>query len=283
MTEKKIEGSSFRATVTIDSRNSRLKVQSFEGPGYQEMIDTCKSLAEEEKLGKIIWYLSTEAAPAGTEILQQAGFIQEGKIPGFFKGQDALCNAYFVDPDRAQSAYFEEEQKILDQVRADKVPGKTEAPLPANLTIRTLEEEDAKSLVSLYKAIFESYPSPLFDITYIKQIMRTHVYFMGVFEKGHLIAAGSAEMDLTNRNAEMTDLATRPEARGQGLGTSILQALEEKMIARQIPCLYSLVRAGVPSANRGLYKLGYHYQGKHINNCHIDGNYENMNIWSKKL
>ncbi|KAB2952691.1 putative beta-lysine N-acetyltransferase [Heliorestis acidaminivorans] len=287
--DRKIEGPNYRGLVKLDYINSRLKVLSYEGKGYQDMANACVKLATEEGLGKILWnFLKQQSKESinrelGLEELHEVGFVQEGKIPGFFRGQDALCYAYFVDKERSNSPYIIEEQRILEQAMAISEPGKTEAPLPLGFTLRPLGKEDIMNLVSLYRGVFESYPSPLFDPHYIKDIMNTHVFFVGVFEKGQLLAAGSAEMDLEHRNAEVTDLATKPEARGRGLSGSIIKALEVIMLNRNIACLYSLVRAGEPGANRGLFKLGYQYQGKHINNCHIDGRYENMNIWTKML
>jgi len=35
--------------------------------------------------------------------------------------------------------------------------------------------------------------------------------------------------------------------------------------------------------NKAFYRSGYNYGGRLLNNCHIAGSFENMNIWSKTL
>ena len=47
--------------------------------------------------------------------------------------------------------------------------------------------------------------------------------------------------------------------------------------------LYSLSRAINPSINKVLANLDYKYCGRLVNNCHICGDFEDMNIWVKKL
>lgn len=263
--------------IGLDLTNNRLKVLSVGAADYSKLAEWIKGVAGEKNLGKILF----NSRKDGCLDLESAGFVLEGTIPGFFNGEQAYCYSFFINPARSRSPYLEEEDKILRDVCAKKAPERREAILPPGYILREVREDDVENLVSLYKNVFASYPSPLFDPGYVKEVMKKHVYYLAVFDKGVPVSAGSAEMDLINRNAEITDLATHPHARGLGLITVLMKALETQMRERRFNCLYSLCRAGVPGVNRALYKLGYTFQGRLINNCHIGGRFEDMNIWVK--
>ncbi len=279
MKTKKIFFKGLPIEIGLDFTNNRLKVFSYEAAKYSQLAEWIKGIAKEKNLGKILFNSKED----GCLDLESAGFVLEGTIPGFFNGEQAYCYSFFIDPARSLSAYQEEEDQILKDVRGNKAPAKSEAKLPTGYKLREIREGDVESLVSLYKNVFASYPSPLFNPGYIKEVMKRHVYFLAIFDEDVPVSAGSAEMDLINNNAEITDLATQPRARGLGLATMLMEALEKKMRERQINCLYSLCRAGVPGVNRALYKLDYSFQGRLINNCHIGGRFEDMNIWVKWL
>ncbi|RYD06242.1 hypothetical protein N752_04955 [Desulforamulus aquiferis] len=153
--------------------------------------------------------------------------------------------------------------------------------MPEGYYLREVRENDVNRLVKLYRKVFASYPSPLLNPDYILETMKSQAYFLAVFHNDVPVSAGSAEMDFINQNAEITDLATHPEARGLGLITVIMRGLEREILKRNYKCLYSLCRAGIPGVNRALYKLGYTFRGRLINNCHIGGRFEDMNIWVK--
>lgn len=263
--------------IGLDFTNNRLKVLSVGAADYSKLAEWIKGVAGKKNLGKILF----NSRKDGCLDLESAGFVLEGTIPGYFNGEQAYCYSFFIKPGRSRSPYLEEEDKILRDVCAKRAPERSEAILPPGYILREVREDDVENLVSLYKTVFASYPSPLFNPGYVKEVMKKHVYYLAVFYKDVPVSAGSAEMDLINHNAEITDLATRPHARGLGLITVLMKALEIQMRERQFNCLYSLCRAGVPGVNRALYKLGYSFQGRLINNCHIGGRFEDMNIWAK--
>jgi len=98
-----------------------------------------------------------------------------------------------------------------------------------------------------------------------------------------IVSAASADMDYTNLNAEITDCATYPEYRGQGLLSNLVYSLEQDLTQKGFYTLCSLSRAMNPGINSVLFKHGYKYTGRLISNCHICGGFEDMNIWVKKL
>lgn len=155
--------------------------------------------------------------------------------------------------------------------------------MPEGYTARKICNEHVNELVELYRNTFSSYPSPLLDIEYVHNVMQTHVTFYGVFVGDILVSAASAEVDHRNRNSEITDCATLPEHRGKGLLSNLIMLLEKEMWVQKIAALYSLARAGSYGMNAALCRLGYEYKGRFINNCHIGGRYEDMNLWVKNI
>jgi putative beta-lysine N-acetyltransferase len=135
----------------------------------------------------------------------------------------------------------------------------------------------------LYRKVFPSYPFPIEDPEYIKQTMRTHVQYYAFVSNGQLLALSSAEMDLTQKNVEMTDFATLPPYRGQGLAVQLLKHMETQMAAQGMATAYTIARAVSPGMNITFAKQAYQYNGRLINNTHISGQIESMNVWSKGL
>ncbi len=99
---------------------------------------------------------------------------------------------------------------------------------------RALEHEDAEQLVNLYEKTFKVYPFPIFDEKYIKKTMDENIDYYGAFVGDELVAASSAEKDIENKNAEMTDFATLPERRGKNLILFLLKEMEEEMMAQDL-------------------------------------------------
>lgn len=110
---------------------------------------------------------------------------------------------------------------------------------------------------------------------------RNESIFRLVRENGRLVSAASAEVSWANRHAEMTDCATLPDYRGEGLMAAIFKELGREMLRQGISCLYSLARAASPGMNAVLRRLGYPLRGRMVNNCHIMGQFEDMNLWVK--
>lgn len=274
--KQKIEGAGFRGKVLLDVINSRLKVLNFQGEDMPSFIREITNLAKAKDLSKIIFYVKENYK----QILNDYGFKLEGTIPFFFNGDDCFSFSYFVDSKRGESPYLEKEDVIIQEI-LDSKSEIIKTQLPLGLTIKTAGKEDAEKLVKLYRDIFSTYPSPLLNVVYVKSVIDDTVHFMAVFDGDKIVSAASAEMDKENKNAEITDCATLSKYRGKGLLTNIIVALEKEMWYRNFTCLYSLARAGSCGMNAVLHKLGYSNTGRMINNCHIGGRFEDMNIWAK--
>ncbi|MDK2821144.1 MAG: beta-lysine N6-acetyltransferase [Clostridia bacterium] len=88
-------------------------------------------------------------------------------------------------------------------------------------------------------------------------------------------------LKLKTAAAEISDYATNPDYRGHGLMRILTSAIEDELKRSGIISIYSLARAISRGMNSALYKCGYTYRGKFINNCHICGKFEDMNLWTK--
>lgn len=146
-----------------------------------------------------------------------------------------------------------------------------------------LGEEEADEISEIYKRVFKSYPFPIHDPNYIRKTMREHIRYFGIRANGNLIALSSAEMDVNAANAEMTDFATLPEARGKRTAYYLLRAMEAEMRQTGLKTLYTIARLNSLPMNKTFLKHGYIYSGTLINNTNIDGSIESMNVLYKHI
>ncbi len=262
--------------ILIDRTNERLNVVDYEVHNWEKIVSYLGEAAARNHLGKILLYIRrTDDYP-----MEKYGYMREGVIPGFFLGDDALCYSRFTDFERSQSPNYQQEEELVKKIMIEKKKEGIKV-LPAGYMVCKIRRDQVDDLVKLYRKIFSSYPSPLLNPDYVHNVMQTHVTFYGVFAGDCLVSAASADMDERNLNAEITDCATLSEHRGKGLLSYLITLLEKEMRAKKMGTLYSLARAGSYGMNAALYRLGYEYMGRFINNCHIGGRFEDMNLWVK--
>ena len=156
-------------------------------------------------------------------------------------------------------------------------------PLPGGMLIRRCIPEDAPRMSGIYAEVFPSYPFPVHDPEYLRQTMRENVVYFGVEQHGMLVALSSAEIDPAQKNAEMTDFATLPDLRGQGLARRLLLRMEDCMLRRGLRTLYTIARAASAGMNTVFARCGYHFGGTLVNNTNIAGRIESMNVWYRRL
>ncbi|KUG02774.1 beta-lysine acetyltransferase [hydrocarbon metagenome] len=240
------------------------------------IIQQLKNISSKEKAGKIIAY----AREPEKSSFEEHGFVQEGIIKGYFRGENAFCYSYFSDLQRRYNSRIVEEDKIIENTLSAVYK---ETPLSEfkNYVIRTALTSEAKALAQFLGDNFTSYPTPVHDPVYIKEIMREQALFKIALHHDEIICAASADRKTDLLNAEITDCVTHPDFRGKGLTGHLIHLLEQDLIASGYITLYSLARAISPPINRALRKNGFEYGGRLINNCCIMGNIEDMNIWVK--
>ena len=264
--------------IWIDHTNRRIKVLDYRVGDWEKALLWLDRAAADNQSGKIIFYVRR----SGDYILGQFGYVLEGVIPAFFRGDDALCYSRFTDVERGQNPYNEQEEILLQKIKKEK---RRQSAKKRDIAYRVsrIGPKQVEELVGLYREIFSTYPSPLLNPDHVRKVMQSHVCFYGVFAGERLASAASAEMDMANFNAEITDCATLPQYRGKGFLSQLIMTLEKEMPAKKIGALYSLARAGSYGMNAVLYQLGYDYRGKFMNNCHIGGRFESMNLWVKVI
>ncbi len=274
-----IEAEGYRIRIFFDHYNFRLKILDYEATDYPAMIKRVHWLASENSFEKIFWKASEE----DWRNFLSFGYGLEGIMKYYFNGEDAFVMSRFCTTERIHSADLIEEAELIEKLMA-RPRAYEPPPLPPGYRMTIARPEHIAQLVKLYRGIFQTYPSPLTHPDYIYQTMNRHVLYRVVLnEDGDVVSAASAEIDEKNRNAELTDCATAPSARGQGLMFHLLQALESDLRERNITTSYTLARGTSFGMNLVFYRLGHEYCGRLINNCDIYGQFEDMNIWSKLL
>ncbi|UUZ95170.1 putative beta-lysine N-acetyltransferase [Paenibacillus sp. P25] len=277
MTCTVLRGTDYTMHVFFDPFNRRLRVDDYEG-NADSIANEAYALMKERGLTKAF----IKAKEADWQTFLARGYMLEGVFKGYFRGKPAYSVALYASDERRMSNYWMQEDEILQQVlkreRHSQLP-----ELPPEFRLRPAAEADARALACLYAAVFEVYPTPMFDADYVRKVLVEGTVFYVIDCNGSIVSAASAEMNESYRNAEMTDCATPPEYRKFGFMKLLLAALEQEMKHRRIGCVYSLSRALSYGMNAVFHQLGYGYTGRLTNNCYIFDKLEDMNLWVKAL
>ncbi|MEW6226983.1 MAG: putative beta-lysine N-acetyltransferase [Bacillota bacterium] len=278
-----VVGEGFRVRFVADGFNDRLSVLDFEGE-VKPMVGAILDAARARRgFGKI--FLKTRRD--NWESFISLGFVLEGIIKGFFRGEDAYAMARFLDAERRYSPQLEKENRIIEdllfEIDARRKPETDPRPdgEAREYEAEPAKVEDADGLADLYESVFDTYPTPLNRPEYVAASMQHGAMFKLIRHDGRIVSAASAVVDYENANAEMTDCATLKAFRGRGMMRTLLRSLEQDLARRSIGCLYSIARSTSYGMNLVFHSLGYHYQGRLINHCHIMGQLEDMNLWVK--
>lgn len=262
----------------MDEYNSRIKLMHYNPNDIEGLTRHLEELAQEKDIGKVLIY----ADPKDIESFEQLGFEQEGEISGFFNGEPAVILSRFIDDNR--SMVKDEQKKDAIVELAEQTDTLDEPPkLEPGFSLRHATPDDAKELAELYRIVFKTYPTPIHDPEYIQKCMNNDVYFTVVVHNGKIVSSASADVFTRYNSAEITDCATHPDYRGKGLLSAIIFDLEKRMKEKGVPNLFSLTRAVSTGMNIVISRHGFEYKGRLIQNSHIAGQFEDMNIWVKNL
>ncbi len=237
-------------------------------------------LAKEQGYSKIFAKVPSRA----TQYFQKYDFYKEAYVPRFYQGKTGMyCLSKFLDPDRVDIP-LKDRLEIWKIIQLTKTKEKELEPdNPDHIRIRELSPEDADILTDLYRAVFKTYPFPIFDIDYIRETMHKNVRYFGAFDGDTLVGASSAEINQAEKNAEMTDFAVRPKNRSNNLALLLLLDMENVMRQLNIYLFYTIARALSPGMNITFAKAGYYFGGTLKNNTNINGRIESMNVWYKPI
>ncbi|HDR7295639.1 TPA: putative beta-lysine N-acetyltransferase [Bacillus cytotoxicus] len=259
----------------LDYFNKRVRVDHYTG-NVEYIRQTIEELAKKHSFTKCIIKGKGEHVSAWLSF----GFLLEATIPHYFQGHDAYFLVKYLRNERRNSIEWENEDQILNGVREKRGVDKQ---VPTTFILRKATEDDAEQLANVFGRVFEIYPTPLNQVDYVKQTMKEdtiyYVYELG----GKIVSTASAEMNVKEGNAELTNCATLPEYRKHGFMKSLLVQLEEELRDRAIFCSYTIARSLSFGMNAAFHQLGYTYTGRLANNCYIFDKLEDMNVWVKDL
>ena len=272
---EKIEGS----IIQHGPHNNRIYLMKFNTSDTHSLIAALDDIALENGYGKIFAKIPSSAWNS----FKSADYIKEAVIPGLYKGKtDGFFVAKYFSA-RRQKAPNVEKQLTLFKNAGEKLADNIEPASRANRDIVSCKPSDAEEMSAIYRQVFKSYPFPIQKRTYLKRMMKAGVLYFCIRIEGRIVAIAAAEIDLENKNVEMTDFATIPKLRGEGLASTLLSHMEEKILQRGIQTAYTIARAASHGMNTVFKNNGYNYAGFLKNNSQICGSIQSMTVWYKQL
>lgn len=267
------------AEVVDDPHNRRIKLLG----ATPETFDASEALIRRiRETGDAPRTKLTVYAPAGDEPAWAGrGFREEAVIRGYFPdGGDAHLHARYTDAARAQDPQGSAQDAIVELARG-KEP--VRGVFPVGHALRRADVDDVSTLAAFLRDVFPDYPTSLSD-DHVGDLVHsgTSRFHVVVDERGALLACASAEIDRERRNAEITDCATRPEARGRGLMVVLIRSFEDALPREEgIVDLYTIARADEVGMSCAFARAGYAWTGRLTNNCRMPTGFESMNVWCR--
>jgi putative beta-lysine N-acetyltransferase len=271
-----IKEDSFYMEAALDHFNERIRIDYYLGD-VLELVSKVETLAAQYQYTKMI----IKARQEHVYSFLQVGYMIEAALRGYFQGSDGLFVTKYRDQNRRNSSYWEKEDSILQAILQTKTFN--EKMVPEGYTLRKATKEDSKNLAELYGKVFQIYPTPLNEADYVEKTIEEGTLYCVYEKEGELVSAASAEIDFSQRNAELMNCATLEEHRKHGLMKVLLKQLEEELRERSVYCAYTIARSLSYGMNAAFYQLGYTYTGRLTNNCYIFDKQEDMNVWVKDL
>lgn len=269
------------STIQHGVNNNRIYLMKLHKNDFPTIIKKIELLAAEKNYSKIFVKIPAWAING----FLADGYVKEANIPGFYNGKiDAYFFSKFIDPSRAIQDV--ESGTMVDkhiELALSKQGQYNESQKNTAFKLRMLNVDDISQLAKIYSKVFKSYPFPIFDEQYLKETMNNNVVYFGAFNDDKLVAASSAEMDLTAKNVEMTDFATSPDFSGNNLSLVLLREMETQMHKKKMKTFYTIARSYSAGMNITFARQDYKYAGTLINNTNIFGKIESMNVWYKSI
>ena len=269
-----------RSIVQHGPYNQRVYLIKLHNQDVLRILPILDCLARDNHYEKILAKIPSESKG----VYEKYGYVQEALIPDYFKNSEhALFMCKYFSASRKQITHHQQIQDILSLTKKHKQhpPKKSASP---GVNTRDCGPDDAPELSRIFKVVFKTYPFPIFDAKYLARVMRNKKARYFCIERNRKInAIAAAEMDSIHGGAEMTDFATLPEYRGQGLAGCLLERMEQATMGQGVKTAFSIARALSPGMNILFAKNGYAFGGTLVNNTNISGRIESMNVWYKAL
>ncbi len=265
-----------KSKIFDDVSNNRVYLYELYPQDYPRIIEYLNNLALKNNYTKIFSKIPSKFLP---------GFISDGYrieayIPKLYINDDAVFVCKYFNDERQK--INKSEIEIFQNIILNNHYANYTIPKQERYIIRRLGLDNAKDIKIIFKNVFESYPFPIFDESYIKETIanKSNIYF-GAIYNDNLIAVSSAEINDIYKYAEMTDFAVLEEHRGNNLAILLLNYMEDELINEKYKMFYTIARLNSPSMNIIFLKNKYKYSGTLINNTHIGGKIESMNVLYK--
>lgn len=259
--------------------NDRVYLMKLDQKDLPEIIDKLYDLSLVKRYTKIF----AKVPERMVDDFLDKDFKKEATIPKFYKGKES---AHFVSRFIGATRFFlsfAKKQRIKENIEVALQKKEKNNLRKPGAEFRPLGHRDADQLVSLYGKTFKVYPFPIFEEQYIKDTMDKNIDYFGAFVDDKLVAASSAEKDVENRNAEMTDFATLPKHRGKNLSYFLLKEMEKEMASQDFKTLFTIARSASIGMNATFARQEYEFAGTLVNNTYIGEDIESMNVWYKHL
>ncbi|BBD08583.1 GCN5-related N-acetyltransferase [Desulfovibrio ferrophilus] len=266
------------STIQHGPASDRVYLMKLDEGDMPGIVDDLINLGRSRGYSKLFVRVSARES----SLFKARGFVPEARVAGMRKGcETGYFMSRYLDAGRERSRNAPLVSRVLDLAHS-KAPEKI-LEVGDLRGLESLGPDNTEELAALYKNVFETYPFPIMQTDYLREIMASNVLFYGVRLGRKLIAAASAEIDTDWRCAEMTDFATLRECRGQGLAGKLLAYMERQVRARGIRTAYTIARAESPGMNIVFSSACYQFGGTLKNNTQIGGKLESMNVWYKQI
>jgi putative beta-lysine N-acetyltransferase len=243
------------------------------------LISYMDKLARKNKYSKIIAIVPSSVI----EIFKKYGYIIEAKINKYYKGEEnGIILSKFYNDKRKVIKNIDIINDVLEKSLMKRNAHKTLDENPKE-QIKILSMDSSKEIVVLYTKVFEKYPFPIFQESYILETMEQNVVYFGMYYNNQLVGISSCEIDEKLKNCEMTDFAVIKEYREKKYAYKLLKAMEYEMKKRDIKTFYTIARSLSYGMNFVFAKNEYEFGGQLINNTNISSGIETMNVWYKNV
>jgi len=259
--------------------NNRIYLMRLNTDDIHGLIAILDDMALESGYGKIFAKISSPAWKA----FKSADYIKEAVVPGFFKREtDGFFIAKYFSIGRKKVQNVE---KLLRFVRQAGEGSANKVHRRNRITrdVVSCKPSDAEEMSVIYQKVFKSYPFPIQQPIYLKRIMKEGVLYFCIRIEGRIAAIAAVEIDLVNKNAEMTDFATLPKWRGMGFAGMLLGHMDKKIRKLGVKTAYTIARAESHGMNLVFKNSEYNYSGLLKNNSQICGTIQSMTVWYKHI
>ena len=259
--------------------NRRIYLMKLDERDMPSIVPVLEHLARENSYEKIL----VKTPARHKDRFAKEGYNQEGIIPHYFKNRgDAVFMAKYFSSTRRHIKDHQRIVAVLSQAQRYE-PTRSIKTKDRFFEVQICQPNDAAEMSRLYRAVFKTYPFPVFDPHYLIESINGDATYFCVRKNNRMVALAASEKDPDSLAVEMTDFATLSGHRQQGIADCLLKAMEKEMIQQGLKTAFSISRSLSAAMNITFVKNGYRYGGTLGNNTNIAGRIESMNIWYKHL